>query len=199
MAAEAALHLPPAPEPTRPRVLLVGTSLAAGGAFMAIMGLIGIYLSTRADTLATGAAWLPEDTHLPLTPGNLAFGTMLLSAVTITWAIDAVTKNDRAMAYLAFGLTLLFGLSVVNLTVFLYKVSEIPVDTTMGLLFYVVTGAHLVMMIAGMLYILAMTLRVLAGDYRGPKDREGVVAAAVFWYATVAAHAVIWLAIYITK
>ena len=180
-------------------MLLVGTSLVSGGAFMAIMGLVGLYLSTRAETLASGTAWLPDGTQIPLTPSNLAFGTMLLSAVTVSWAIDAVGKNDRPMAYLAMGMTLLFGLSVVNLTVFLYKVSGLSVDTTMGLLFFVVTGAHLVMMIAGMLYLLAMTLRVLAGDYRSPTDREGVVSAAVFWYATVAAHAVIWLAIYITK
>ncbi|MBX3313806.1 MAG: cytochrome c oxidase subunit 3 [Actinobacteria bacterium] len=199
MASDAALALPPAPEPMRPRVLLVGTYLAAGGAFMAIMGLVGLYLSARSHALAAGTAWLPDGGQIPLTPSNLAFGTMLLSAITVTWAVDAVGKNDRAMAYLALGMTLLFGLSVVNLTVFLYKVSGIGVDTPMGLLFYVVTGAHLVMMIAGMVYVLAMTLRVLAGDYRGPNDREGVVAAAVFWYATVAAHAVIWLAIYITK
>jgi heme/copper-type cytochrome/quinol oxidase subunit 3 len=198
MAADAAITLPPAAEPTRPRVLLVGTALASGAAFMAVMGLVGIYLSRRAEVISTGASWFPDGTRIDLTPSNLAFGTMLLSALTVTWAIDAVTKDDRKMAYLALGLTLLFGLSVVNLTVFLYKQAGLAVSTTPGLLFYVVTGAHLAMMVAGMAFLVVMTVRVLAGDYRG-RDREGLVSAAVFWYATVAAHAVIWLAIYITK
>ena len=48
MAADGALALPPAPQPARPRVLLVGTSLAASACFMAIVGLVGIYLATRA-------------------------------------------------------------------------------------------------------------------------------------------------------
>lgn len=196
--ADAAIVQPPAPAPTRPRVTLIGTYLVAGASFMAVMGLVGIYLSNRAASLAETGAWFSDDVTLPLTPGNLAFGTMLISAVTVAWAVDAVGKDDRTMAYLALGLTLLFGLSVVNLTVFLYKVSGIGVDTTAGLLFYVTTGAHLVMMIAGMLFLVAMTVRVLAGDYRG-RHREGLVAASVFWYATVAAHAVIWLAIYVTK
>lgn len=198
MAADAAITLPPAAEPTRPRVLLVGTFLASGAAFMAVMGLVGFYLRERAAVLATGTSWFPDGTQIALTPGNLAFGTMLLSAITVTWAIDAVGKDDRKMAYLAFGITLLFGLAVVNLTVFLYKQSNLTVATTPGLLFFVVTGAHLVMMVAGMAYLIAIAVRVLAGDYRG-RDREGVVSAAVFWYATVAAHAVIWLAIYVTK
>ncbi|MCB0975850.1 MAG: cytochrome c oxidase subunit 3 [Acidimicrobiales bacterium] len=198
MAADAALAMPPAAAPTRPRVLLVGTALAAGASFMTVMGLIGIYLSRRADVISSGATWLPDKTQIPLTPGNLAFGTMLLSAVAVTWAVDAVGKDDRKMAYLALGLTLLFGLSVVNLTVFLYKISGLSVSTTPGLLFYAVTGTHLAMMFGGMAFLVVMTIRVLAGDYRG-RDREGVVSAALFWYATVAAHAVIWLAIYITK
>lgn len=193
-----ALIAPPAPEPTRPRVTLVGTALASAAAFMAVMGLVGVYLRSRAEVISTGATWFPDGTNIPLTPSNLAFGTMLLSAVTVTWAVDAVRKNDRSMAYLAFGLTFLFGLSVVNLTVFLHKVSGLSVDTTPGLLFFVVTGAHLAMMFAGMAYLLVMTIRVLAGDYRDA-DSEGVASAAMFWYVTVAAHAVIWLAIYITK
>ncbi len=193
-----AVIAPPAPEPTRPRVTLVGTALASGASFMAVMGLVGVYLRSRAGVIGSGTTWFPDGVNLPLTPSNLAFGTMLLSAITVTWAIDAVTKDDRKMAYLAFGLTFLFGLSVVNLTVFLFKVSGLSVSTTPGLLFFVAVGAHLVMMFAGLAYLLVMTIRVLAGDYRGT-DREGVVAAAMFWYVTVAAHAVIWLAIYITK
>lgn len=198
MAADAALARPPAPSPARPRVLLVGTALAAAASFMAIAGLVGVYLATRASVIASGESWLPSGTVLPLTPGNMAFGTMLISGITVWWAVDAVGRNDRPMAYLALGLTIFFGIAVINLTASLYAQMDLPVDTTPGLLVYTVTGAHIAMMVAGMVYAAVMTFRTLGGEYRG-RDREGLVAAAVFWYVTIAAHAVIWLAIYVTK
>lgn len=193
-----ALALPPAAEPARPRVLLVGTALVAGAGFMGIVGLVGVYLSTRADTLAAGGPWLPDGSNIPLTPGNMAFATLLISAVTMWWAVDAVGKNDRPMAYLALGLTIFFGIAVINATSFIYAEADLPVSTTPGVLIYTVTGAHLAMLVIGLLYAAVMTFRTLGGEYQG-RDREGLVAAALFWYVTIAAFAVIWLAIYVTK
>ena len=194
-----AMALPTAAAPARPRVLLVGTAMAAAAAFMGIVGLVGVYLSARADALAVeGATWLPEGSNLPLTPGNMAFATMLLSGVTLWWAVDAVGKNDRPMAYLALGLTIFFGIAVVNATSFLYTQSGLPVRSTPGVLVYTVTGAHLAMIIIGLVYAAVMTFRTLGGEYHG-RDREGLTAAALFWYVTIAAHAVIWLAVYVTK
>ncbi|MBA3282228.1 MAG: cytochrome c oxidase subunit 3 [Acidimicrobiia bacterium] len=190
--------LPPAPLPARPRVLLVGTALAAAAGFMGIVGLVGIYLSARSSAVATGGTWLPDGTNIPLTPANMAFATMLLSGVTLWWAVDAVGKNDRQMAYLALGLTIFFGIAVVNATSFLYTQSGLPVRSTPGVLVYTVTGAHLAMIIIGLVYAAVMTFRTLGGEYHG-RDREGLTAAALFWYVTIAAHAVIWLAVYVTK
>ena len=70
MATDAALALPPAAAPARPRVLLVGTALTAAGVVMAFTGLIGLYLAERASALADGGTWLPEGATIPLTPGN---------------------------------------------------------------------------------------------------------------------------------
>lgn len=198
MASETALALPPAPRPARPRVLLVGTALAAAGAFMAIVGLVGVYLATRSAALADEGTWLPDGASLPLTPGTMAFATMLLSAVTMWWAVDAVGKNDRQMAYLALGLTIFFGIAAINATSFLYAGMELPVSTEAGLMIYTITGAHLAMVVIGLVYAAVMTFRTLGGEYQG-RDREGITAATLFWYVTIAAHAVIWLGIYVTK
>ncbi|QXC59489.1 cytochrome c oxidase subunit 3 [Aquihabitans sp. G128] len=196
--ADAALALPPAPQPARPRVLLVGTALVAAGAFMAIVGLVGVYISARTNALATGGTWLPAGSSIPLTPGNMAFATMLLSGVSMWWAVDAVGKNDRQMAYLALALTIFFGIAVINATSFLYSQMDLAVSSTPGVLIFAVTGAHLAMIILGLVYAAVMTFRTLGGEYHG-RDREGLTAAALFWYVTIAAHAVIWLAIYVTK
>ncbi|CAN5211182.1 hypothetical protein BH20ACT3_BH20ACT3_01600 [soil metagenome] len=200
MATDAALVRPPSAQPARPRVLLVGTALAAAASFMVIVGMVGVYLATRAAVInsAPDARWLPDGVVLPLTPGNMAFATMVLSGLTLWWAVDAVGKNDRQMAYLALGLTLFFGVAVINLTSSLYAQMDLPVDTTPGVMIFAVTGTHLAMMIVGMVYAAFMTFRTLGGEYKG-RDREGLVAATLFWYVTIAAHAVIWLAIYVTK
>jgi cytochrome c oxidase subunit 3 len=193
----AALALPPAP-PARPRVLLVGTALASAAAFMSFAWLIGYYASERAAVVSTGARWLPDGSNIPLTPGNMAFATMLISAVSMWWAVESVGRNDRQMAYLALGLTILFGVAVINATSFLYTQIDLPVATKPGALIYAITGAHLAMIVAGLVYAAVMVFRTLGGEYSG-RDREGLVSAALFWYVTIAVHAVIWYAIYIVK
>lgn len=194
----AALALPPAAPPARPRILLVGTALASAAAFMAFVGLIGVYVSERAAVVSSGATWLPEGTTLPLTPGNMAFATMLISAVSMWWAVESVGRNDRQMAYLALGLTMLLGVAVINATSFLYTQMELPVATGPGALIYTITGAHIAMIVIGMVFATVMVFRTLGGEYGG-RDREGLVAAALFWYVTIAVHAVIWYTIYIVK
>ncbi len=190
--------LPPAPRPVRPRVLLVGTALAVSAIVMLFAGLIGTYLATRSDVLASGREWLPDGT-IPLTPGTMAFITFGLSVITMHWAVYAVGNNDRQHAYLALGLTILFGVCVINATSFLYTQMDLGVaSSSAAVLIYVITGAHLAMVIAALVYAALMTFRTLGGEYAG-RDREGIVAAALFWYATIAVYAAIWYAIYVTK
>jgi hypothetical protein len=128
MATDAALALPPAAPPARPRVLLVGTALAAAAAFMAIMAMVGS--TSRSGPRArrwrvVAARRLGAAAH----PGNMGMATMLLSAVTMWWAVDAVGRNDRPSAYLALGLTIMFGIAVINATTFLYTEVGLPVAT----------------------------------------------------------------------
>jgi cytochrome c oxidase subunit III len=188
----------PAP-PTRPRLTFIGTALASAAVFMAFAGLIGVYLSYRSQSLASTGKWLPTGAVIPLTPANTAFFTLLLSVVTMRWAVYAVTNNDRPHAYLALGLTILFGLCFINMTTFLYTQMHLGVAKSQaGVLIFVITGAHLALVMIALLYAALMTFRTLGGEYAG-RDREGITAASLFWYVTVAVFAVIWYAIYVTK
>ena len=196
--ASAALVLPPAAPPARPRVLLVGTALASAATFMAFAWMIGLYVSERSAVVSAGGTWLPDGSNIPLTPGNMAFATMLISGVSIWWAVESVGRNDRQMAYLALALSILLGAAVINATSFLYSQIDLPVASTPGALIYTITGAHIAMLGFAMVYAAVMVFRTLGGEYSG-RDREGLVAAALFWYVTTAVHAVIWYAIYIVK
>lgn len=194
------------PGGSRPRVTLVGTALAGAAIIMLFATLLGIYLRVRAGVLAEApaeeraTAWLADGNPIPLTPANMAFATMLLSCVTMQWAVWAVGRNDRRNAIFALLLTIGFGAAVINATAFLYQQTGLPIagPGPAGLLFYAVTGAHLALIIGSLVFSTLMTFRTLGGEYAG-RDREGIVAASVIWYLTTAIHGVIWYAVYVTK
>ena len=58
-------------------------------------------------------------------------------------------------------------------------------------------GARIFGFIA-LVFASVMTFRTLGGEYT-PQAHEGITAAALFWFATVALYLPIWLAIYVTK
>jgi heme/copper-type cytochrome/quinol oxidase subunit 3 len=190
---------PVAPVP-RPRVLLIGTSLACAAIVMAFAGVIGLYVERRATVIRNGGTWLPKDVSMDLTPGNVALVGLIISVVTMHWAIYCIDNDDRQRAYLALGLSALLGGAYINGMAFSYTQMGFTVHdpTGVGVLVYVITGMHLAMTGAGALFIGLMAFRTLGGQYSG-RDKEGIVAAAIYWYVTVAVYAVIWFTIFVTK
>jgi hypothetical protein len=54
------------------------------------------------------------------------------------------------------------------------------------------------MVAGGLLFALVMGFHALGGQLTGP-DADGMNAAALFWYVTIAVYSVIWYAVFITK
>ena len=198
------LALAPPPAPRRPRVQFVGTALAASGSLMFLAGLLGVYTSVRADVIGTGEAWLPPGSAIPLAPGNMSFITLLMSAAVIQWAVHSMRDNDRQHGYLALGLFLLLGFAHIVMMAFYWSEMGLAVNgeidkiSTQAILIFTITGAHLAMVGAGMIYAAFMAFRALGGQFTGT-DREGVAAAALYWYAVVVGYALVWYTIFITK
>lgn len=196
----AATHaLPPAPPLQRPRVLMVGTAFASAAAIMVLLGMIGVYLTQRGAVLAAGDTWLPEGVTIPLSQPNIMMATLLMGSVAVQWAVYAIARDDRINAYMALGLTLLFGVMVIVMTTYLYSLMELDVaGSPQGVLLYAITGGHLAFLIGTMVFLALMSFRALAGQFTS-RQHDGVSAAALAWHAQVAIFFVIWLAIYITK
>jgi heme/copper-type cytochrome/quinol oxidase subunit 3 len=189
----------PAPAPERPRVLLVGSALASAAASAAILGMVVLYTQLRAQQLGAGERWIPEETIIPLTPGNMAMVSLLMSAVTVAWAMYALRGNDRTHAFLALGLTLMFGVAFFTDTAYMWQQMHLGIrDSVAAVLIYAITGAHVAMVGGAMLFLLVMGFRALGGQLTG-RAAEGLSAAALFWYVTIGVYAVVWYAIYITK
>ena len=188
-----------APPPRRPRVLFLASAFGSVASVLTILTLLAVYLQVRSTEIAAGRTALPKDTVLPLSPGNMGMVTLLMVGVMMTWAVSALRNDDRAHAYVAIGLTLLFGAAFINSTVYLYQqLALAPTSGTVAGLLYAVTGAHLVMVFVAMLFSAVMGFQALGGQLTG-RDAEGMSAAALYWYATIAVYAVLWYAVYITK
>jgi heme/copper-type cytochrome/quinol oxidase subunit 3 len=180
-------------------VLYTGAAFGAAASALLVLSMLAVYLQVRGDFLESGATTLPDDVLLPLTPGGMGMVTLSMSLVSVAWAVWALRRDDRSHAYLAIGLTLLLGVAFVNSTVYLYQQLALPLtaSATGGLLF-IVTGTHLVMVVVGMVFLGVMGFQSLGGQLTG-RDAEGMSAAALYWYVTVAVYSVIYYGIYITK
>jgi cytochrome c oxidase subunit 3 len=191
--------LPPAPPVQRPRVLIIGSAFASAATLMIFAGLIGAYLSRRTELVAAGDSWLPQGVEIPLQQPNMMLFTLLGSAVTVQWAVYAISRNDRTNTYLALGLTFIFGIAYINMQSYLYTLMEFDITANQqGVLVYTITGAHIIMVVVAMIFVALMAFRALAGQETG-RQHDGISAAALFWHASVVAYAVIWLAVYVTK
>ena len=193
----AADELPPAELP-RPRTLLVGTVFAIVACGMFFAGAFGIYLKARNDTVTSGGKWLKPN-QISLVPGGMMMATAAMSVVTVAWAVQAIRNDDRKNAYVALGLTLLFGVANLNQQVFYYHDMHLHVGGEVSnLLIYVITGAHVAMLIGAMVFVALGAFRALAGQYTA-RQSDGIQAASYFWYATMVMYALIYYGIYITK
>jgi len=196
----AATHaLPPAPPVQRPRVLVIGAAFASAATVMVFIGLIAVYLSQRATTVAAGDTWLPRGLTIPLQQPNTMFATLLMSVVTMQWAVSAIARNDKVNAYIALGVTLVFGFATIVMTSYLYTLMGADIDANpQSVLIYTITGLHLIVLVITMIFVALMAFRALAGSFTA-RQHDGVTAAALFWYAMVAIYALIWISIYVTK
>jgi heme/copper-type cytochrome/quinol oxidase subunit 3 len=187
------------PEPARPRLLLLATALTSGGLLVGYASLLGHYLSRRASVIATGERWLPDGVDIPLTQPNFMMLTLAMSTVSMLWALSAVRHDDRANAYPAFGITLVFGFSQIIQTAFLLDILEMPIaGSERAALIFTLVGVQLVVMAVAMGYVALVALRTLGGGCSA-RDFEGVLAATVFWFVAVGLYSALWYAVYITK
>lgn len=194
----APLALPPVAEPPRPRTLLLGTAFATGAVLMCFAGLFGVYIAERSAALAAGEEWIPEGA-IQLVPGGMMMATLVMSVVTVQWAVNAIANDDRGHAVLALVVTALLGAAVVNQQAFYWRDMGLPIDASVAaLLVWVITGAFMAMLLAGLVFLALVAFRAFAGQYSS-RQADGIKAAAIFWDAMVLVYFVIWYAIYITK
>lgn len=185
--------------PARPRVLVVGTALAATGVALAFFSILGVYLGARAEVVASGEAWLPRGVTIPLTQPNFMAMTLTLSLITAFWATRSAGNDDRTHTMYAVGLTLLFGGAYLAQTLFLLDLMNMgAADDRRNVLIYAVIGAHVAIALAAIAYFSVMGIRAALGEFRA-RNTDGLSGAALFWAVMVVLYYALWYAVYITK
>jgi cytochrome c oxidase subunit 3 len=190
--------LPPAPEPRRRNVMLVGTLLVIAAGTMLTGGLLAAYFSAREIAQAAGEPWPPEEIFLAIPNATLfvASLTLLMSSVTVQWAVSALSSRDRRSMYVALGLTLLLGLAFVNAMSFTWsQLGMVAGADAFSTTVYAVTVTHLLVVVAAHVALLVVGFRALGGQF-SPRNREMVVSVAAFWHFAVAMGLVVWYAIW---
>lgn len=202
----------PAPFVPRKRTLQIGTAIMTAVTVMYFGGLFGVYVSTRnshnalQDQLAASGEgttpWIPGNAQVELTAPTIMTWTLLMSVVTMQWAVYSFKRSDRRHGLIALATQAMFGAAVINQVVFQWKQLGLVIDDTAGsaaaTLIYTITASHVAMIIMAMCLLAFAAFRALASS--DTKDHVDVVAsAATFWYAMVGLYFVIWILIFITK
>src|SRR5438067_10704231 len=162
-------------EVPRPRAIAnVATALFVAGDFMALCALVAGYYAVRSQAFK----WPPVGlgTYLP----SMIAVTIVMTAVTVQWAIWAIRRNDQRTCLAALGITIFFAFAVLNGQ--WYELAHLkfgPAATTYGTFIYVLTGFHMVHVIAGIVVLCAALGRTVGGDFSAD-DHDTLTAVAVF-------------------
>ena len=182
------LALPPAPEPQRPRTLLIGAGFAMAAVVMLFGGLFGAFfaLQDSADT------WPPEGVELPNVPLAVGYLTLLMSSFTAQWAVSAIKANERRAMYLAVGITFVLGGAFINAQSFVWSQLGLAAgESSYADIVYAVTGTHTVAVVAAMVLFVVLGFRALGGQF-GPRNSDFVQVAALLWHTVVGVGALVW-------
>jgi cytochrome c oxidase subunit 3 len=191
--------LPAAPAPPPRRQVLVGTALVSAASLMLIGGMLAVWYQQRARAEDAGEPWLPESITIPEVPVNVMLFGLAGLVLFAQWAVYAARRQQRANTGLALGLVALMALAVINAQIYVYDQLELPVADDLagyGGMFYAVTGAMMMLFVAGLAFTLVTAFRVLGGRVR---DNEVVAAHALYWYVLAVAFAAVWFVVYVTK
>jgi len=203
----------PAPFAPRARTLQVGTAIFTGLWTMYFGGLFATYVSTRNtwNTAQEGVAasgegsaipWIPDSAQVELTAPTIMTWTLLISCVTMQWAVYSFKRSDRRHGLMALAVQGMFGSAVINQVVFQWKQLGLVIDDTSGssaaTLIYTITASHVAMIAVALCMLAFAAFRALASS--DTKDHVDVAASvATYWYAMVGVYFIIWILIFITK
>ena len=175
---------------------LLGMLLFIASEVMFFGGLFGVYFNIRA-TLPNWPA-LPEGVEFRVNP-LVVIATVILvaSSFTMQWAVWRIRKGDRTGMNRALAVTLIMGVVFLAMQAIDYAllISE-GFRLGSGIfpsLFYTMTGFHGAHVFGGVIGIVVVLLRGLAGQFSS-RHHVAVEAVSIYWHFVD----VVWIALFTT-
>ena len=117
-----------APFVPRKRTLQIGTAIFTALWAMYFGGLFATYVSSRntwnleQEGLAAAgertSSWIPDSAQVELTAPTIMTWTLLMSVITMQWAVYSFKRSDRRHGLLAIATQTMFGAAVINQVAF---------------------------------------------------------------------------------
>jgi cytochrome c oxidase subunit 3 len=172
----------PGPVPGRPRrgTSTIGALLFVTADVMVLAAIVAVYLAIKEGSTTWPPTKVSVSTYLP----TMITITAVMSGFSVQWGVFSARRNDGRNAAMALILTLFLGVAVANLEWLTFVRTGFGFnDHTYGTLFDILTGYHLLHLVAAMVVVLVLAFRTMAGHF--PDDRHDALrAGAVFWQYT---------------
>lgn len=166
--------------------------------FMLFGGLFAAYFAARANM--GEAAFYASGPPLPVLVAGINTAILIASGATYHWGLHALQKNNKRTFYIGSVLTLILGTVFLILQVSEYRelIHEgfVLGSNTFSSTFYILTGTHGLHVLAGLVIILIMLVRGMAGNFDA-KHHLGVEVAAIYWHFVDAVWVFLFVVIYL--
>jgi len=197
--------LPAGPRPAPRRQLMMSTGIAAVAGTMLIGGMLSVWLRFRAaaptrlssDGLYHIKDWLPADLKMPEVVTNVGILSFIVVCVMVQWAAYAARRGDSKHVLAALGLTLLFGIAILNAQAAIFVQFNVGVASgAYQSMFYAIVGTLTVLIVSGLVFTVASLFKSIGGR---ATNTDLLNAHALYWYFLTAAYTAVWFVVFVQK
>ncbi|CAB5012890.1 unannotated protein [freshwater metagenome] len=197
--------LPAGPRPAPRRQLMVSTGVAVAAGAMLIGGMLSVWLRFRAaaptrlssDGLYQIKDWLPADLAMPEVVTNVGILSFVVMCIMVQWAAYAARRGDSKHVVAALGLTLLFGIAILNAQAAIFVQFNVGVASgAYESMFYAIVGTLTVLIVSGLVFTVASLFKSIGGR---ATNTDLLNAHALYWYFLAAAYAAVWFVVFVQK
>ena len=147
--------------------------------------------------VVTHDPWPAPGTKIPAASTGVNTAILLVSSLTIHWALVSIKKGNRFGLKAGMVLTFMLGFTFLFLQVNEYvHLGWAPHDTAQATMFYSLTGLHGAHVFVGLCALLTVTVRSFRGHY-SPEHHQGMEVPGIYWHFVDGMWIIVYTALYI--
>jgi cytochrome c oxidase subunit 3 len=147
--------------------------------------------------VVTHDPWPAPGTKIPEASTGVNTAILLISSLTIHWALVSIKKGNRFGLKAGMVLTFLLGLTFLFLQMNEYvHLGWAPHDTAQATIFYSLTGLHGAHVFVGLCALMMVTIRSFRGHY-SPEHHQGMEVPGIYWHFVDGMWIIVYTALYV--